>query len=142
MVETRKRNDTDGATDRLDDGDAKRRRFELQTSLNAVHVRTCADSCRLLLDLLTYLAEDGDLDEAKSSLSDDTSDAASTLAAGPHAGSASAADDAPGRSRWMNRFWASFLLLGMPESYKISGNPVATCESRNPDRKHHILNYL
>lgn len=37
--------------------------FELQATLNLIRLRTCTDSCRLFLDLMKYLAEDGDLDE-------------------------------------------------------------------------------
>jgi len=39
-----------------------------------VRLRTCADSCRLLLDLLTYLADDGDYDEKGVALSEDSSE--------------------------------------------------------------------
>lgn len=48
--------------------------FELQSLLNMVRLRTCADSCRLLLDLLTYLANDGDYDEKGVALSEDSSE--------------------------------------------------------------------
>ena len=30
-------------------------------SSDKVNLRTCADSCRMLIDLIRYLAEDGDL---------------------------------------------------------------------------------
>ena len=48
--------------------------FELQSSVNMVRLRTCADSCRLLLDLITYLADDGDYDEKGVALSEDSSE--------------------------------------------------------------------
>ena len=48
--------------------------FELQTTLNVIRLRTCADSCRLLLDLITYLADDGDFDEKGVALSEDSSE--------------------------------------------------------------------
>ena len=57
-------------------------KFELQSSLNVVHLRTCADSCRLFLDLLTYLAEDGDLDEKGAPLSEDSSESGTTVKTG------------------------------------------------------------
>lgn len=56
--------------------------FELQASLNIVRLRTCADSCRLLLDLLTYLADDGDFDEKGIALSEDSSESGLTLRSG------------------------------------------------------------
>jgi autophagy-related protein 2 len=55
-------------------GDIKSPLFELQTSLNLVRLRTCADSCRLLLDLITYLADDGDFDEKGIAMSEDSSE--------------------------------------------------------------------
>jgi len=39
-----------------------------------IRLRTCADSCRLLLDLITYLADDGDFDEKGVALSEDSSE--------------------------------------------------------------------
>jgi autophagy-related protein 2 len=48
--------------------------FELQASLNVVRLRTCADSCRLFLDLITYLADDGDFDEKGIAMSEDSSE--------------------------------------------------------------------
>lgn len=48
--------------------------FELQSSLNMVRLRTCADSCQLLLDLVSYLADDGDYDEKGVALSEDSSE--------------------------------------------------------------------
>ena len=34
---------------------------DLRISSDKVNLRTCADSCRMLIDLIRYLAEDGDL---------------------------------------------------------------------------------
>lgn len=48
--------------------------IDLEAMVNVFHLRTCADSCRLLLDLITYLADDGDLDETSTTISDDASD--------------------------------------------------------------------
>ena len=56
--------------------------FELQASLNVVRLRTCADSCRLLLELITYLADDGDFDEKGIALSEDSSESGVTLKSG------------------------------------------------------------
>ncbi|XP_050712970.1 autophagy-related protein 2 homolog A-like [Eriocheir sinensis] len=36
-------------------------RIDLIASNNVIHIRTCADSCKALLDLMIYLAGDGDL---------------------------------------------------------------------------------
>lgn len=36
-------------------------RIDLRASNNILHVRTCSDSCRALMQLLTYFASDGDL---------------------------------------------------------------------------------
>lgn len=36
-------------------------RVELRASNNVFHIRTCSDSCRALMQLLTYFAYDGDL---------------------------------------------------------------------------------
>ena len=62
--------------------DIKNPFFELLASLNVVRLRTCADSCRLLLDLLTYLADDGDFDEKGVALSEDSSESGVTLKSG------------------------------------------------------------
>lgn len=62
--------------------DVKSPFFELQASLNVVRLRTCADSCRLLLDLITYLADDGDFDEKGVALSEDSSESGLTLKSG------------------------------------------------------------
>lgn len=42
-------------------------RVDLRASNNILHVRTCSDSCRALMQLLTYFASDGDLTMNKSS---------------------------------------------------------------------------
>jgi len=60
-------------------GDLKFPEIDLQTTLNLIRLRTCADSCRLLLDLLTYLAEDGDFDEKGVALSEDSSESGTTV---------------------------------------------------------------
>ena len=60
-------------------GDLKCPEFDLQTTLNLIRLRTCADSCRLLPDLLTYLADDGDFDEKGVALSEDSSESGSTI---------------------------------------------------------------
>jgi len=60
-------------------GDLKCPEFDLQTTLNLIRLRTCADSCRLLLDLLTYLADDGDFDEKGVALSEDSSESGTTV---------------------------------------------------------------
>lgn len=36
-------------------------RVDLRASNNVLHVRTCSDSCRPLMQLLTYFANDGDI---------------------------------------------------------------------------------
>ncbi|XP_045024451.1 autophagy-related protein 2 homolog A isoform X1 [Daphnia magna] len=56
--------------------------FELQASLNLIRLRTCADSCRLLLDLMKYLAEDGDFDEKGIAMSEDSSESGVLLKSG------------------------------------------------------------
>ena len=53
--------------------------FELDTSFKIVRIQTCADSCRLLLDLLTYLADDGDFDEKGIALSENSSESDLTV---------------------------------------------------------------
>ena len=53
--------------------------FELDTSFKIVRIQTCADSCRLLLDLLTYLADDGDFDEKGIVLSENSSESDLTV---------------------------------------------------------------
>ena len=75
LLELSLRMHSGGAADQV----LKLPQFELQTSLNVVRLRTCADSCRLLLDLLTYLADDGDFDEKGVALSEDSSECSTTL---------------------------------------------------------------
>jgi len=53
--------------------------FELDTSFKIVRIQTCADSCRLLLDLLTYLADDGDFDEKGIAVSENSSESDLTV---------------------------------------------------------------
>lgn len=48
-------------------------KIDLEAMINVLHLQTCSDSCRLLLDLLTYLADDGDLDEASTAASEESS---------------------------------------------------------------------
>ena len=51
-------------------------KVDLQVSNNILHIRTCADSCRALQNLILYLANDGDLnnpDDSCSYIDDDIS---------------------------------------------------------------------
>lgn len=45
---------------------SKKPKIDLLASNNAIHIRTCADSCKALMELLIYLASDGDLTEEAS----------------------------------------------------------------------------
>ena len=44
--------------------------LDLKASNNVLHVRTCSDSIKMLLELLTYVARDGDLADNKDALND------------------------------------------------------------------------
>ena len=50
----------------------KHPKTDLRLSNNIVHIRTCADSCRALADLIQYFASDGDLGEESDWKSDST----------------------------------------------------------------------
>ncbi|KAK7082787.1 Autophagy protein [Halocaridina rubra] len=45
----------------VEDLKGKKPKVDLVASNNVIHIRTCADSCKALLELLIYLASDGDL---------------------------------------------------------------------------------
>ncbi|XP_071542076.1 autophagy-related protein 2 homolog A [Panulirus ornatus] len=45
----------------VEDLKEKKPKIDLMASNNVIHIRTCADSCKALLELLIYLASDGDL---------------------------------------------------------------------------------
>lgn len=42
-------------------GRQKEPRFELRCSSDAIHIRTCSDSCAALMNLIQYVASYGDL---------------------------------------------------------------------------------
>ncbi|KAK8735432.1 hypothetical protein OTU49_005389 [Cherax quadricarinatus] len=52
----------------LIDKKEKKPKFDLLASNNMIHVRTCADSCKALLELLIYFASDGDLTKEASTV--------------------------------------------------------------------------
>ncbi|KAK3878072.1 hypothetical protein Pcinc_017284 [Petrolisthes cinctipes] len=45
----------------VEDPKEKKPKIDLIASNNIIHIRTCADSCKALLELMIYLASDGDL---------------------------------------------------------------------------------
>lgn len=51
----------------VEDLKEKKPKIDLVASNNIIHIRTCADSCKALLELLIYLASDGDLTKEASS---------------------------------------------------------------------------
>lgn len=50
----------------VEDLKEKKPKIDLVASNNVIHIRTCADSCKSLLELLIYLASDGDLTQEAS----------------------------------------------------------------------------
>nr|XP_045593817.1 autophagy-related protein 2 homolog B-like isoform X2 [Procambarus clarkii] len=52
----------------VEDMKEKKPKIDLLASNNMIHIRTCADSCKALLELMIYLASDGDLTKEASSV--------------------------------------------------------------------------
>lgn len=95
--------------------------FELQTSFNVVRIRTCADSCRLLLDLITYLAEDGDFEERDITASEES------------VGSGSA-----GKADWASFTGQTFAENSLAET-KVNDLMAEAMLDSNPEEPHRIL---
>ena len=106
--------------------EAKSPKFELQTSLNVVHLRTCADSCRLLMQLLTYLADDGDLDEKGVSLSEDSSVTGSIQKNGPESLAANDGSSCSGQEieSQVNDLMAEAMLESSPTTLSTNNKKV------------------